>query len=94
MLFIINSLKKLSNKIGNLRKIFEQEVWLMKKLLDVCDIPFDKTLKDKSALACPAEITPAATFRCTDGGKFKSRMVLVIAGRDLLNLTANSSWVF
>jgi hypothetical protein len=36
------------NKIGNLRKIFEQEVWLMKKLLDVCDIPFDKTLKDKS----------------------------------------------
>ena len=51
------------------------------------------SVKDKSALACPAEITPAATFRCTEGGRFNSRIVLVIAGLDLLNLAANSSWV-
>ena len=38
------------NKIGSLRKIFEQEVWLMQKIISVCDIPFDKSLKDKNEL--------------------------------------------
>ena len=33
------------NKIGDLRIIFEQEVWLLRNLLRVADIPHDKKLK-------------------------------------------------
>ena len=35
------------SKIGELRKIFEQEVWLVNQLLRVADIPHDKNLKSK-----------------------------------------------
>ena len=49
--------------------------------------------RESSARACPAESTPAATLRCTDGGRLSSRMVLLTCDRERPMRRANSSCV-
>ena len=48
---------------------------------------------DRSARACPAERTPAATRRCTAIGNRNNRIMLLITGRDRPIRVASSSWV-
>ncbi len=49
--------------------------------------------RESSARAWPALITPAATRFCTVGGRFSSRRVLLMCGRDRPTFCANCSWV-
>ena len=51
------------------------------------------SVSPSSARACPAEITPAATLRCTAVGKLSKRIVFEIKGRERPSFAANSSWV-